>query len=186
MSSANILSERVIHRALKAKVEKCGNRNFFTFGDQVFGYGDLDEASNQVAAGLQALGVGKGHKVGIVMRNRPEFLFLWFGLSKLGAIEVPINVAHRGSILTYMIDKAECTHLVVESAFLDRVAPVLKDLPNVAQVIVLADPDQPLPRLDKPVLDYNSVTRNNGRYDGGSLVVGPVYHHVHLRDHGSI
>jgi carnitine-CoA ligase len=165
MSSANILSERVIHRALKAKVDKYGNRDFFTFGDQTFGYGDLDEASNQAAAGLQALGVSKGQKVGIVMRNRPEFLFLWFGLSKLGAIEVPINVAHRGSILTYMIDKAECSHLVVESVFLDRVAPVLKDLPNVAQVIVLSDRGQSLPRLDKPVLDYSSVTRNNGRYD---------------------
>lgn len=165
MSHANILTERVIHRALKAKVDRYGNRDFFRCGDQVFGYGDLDAASNQVAAGLQSLGVVKGQKVGIVMRNRPEFLFLWFGLSKIGAIEVPINVAHRGSILTYMIDKSECTHLVVESVFLDRVAPVLGDLPKLKQVIVLNDEGQSLPRLDKPVLDYATVTRNNGRYD---------------------
>jgi crotonobetaine/carnitine-CoA ligase len=90
---------------------------------------------------------------------------LWFGLSKLGAVEVPINTAHRGDLLTYMVDKADCRFMVVQSDFLDRVAPVLKDLPKVEKVLVLGEKGEALPKLDKPVLDYRQVVNNSGKYD---------------------
>ena len=156
---------RVIHRALKQKVDQLGNRQFFYVVDEVFGYEDFERESSRVAAGLQEVGVGKGDKVAIVMKNRPEFLFLWFGLSKLGAIEVPINIAHRGNLLTYMVDKADCRLLVTESAFLDRVGPVLNELPKLEKIIVLAEPEETLPPLDKPVIEYRQVVDNNGKYD---------------------
>ncbi|MBW2370011.1 MAG: AMP-binding protein, partial [Deltaproteobacteria bacterium] len=63
----NIRHERTIHRVLKAKVKQYGNREFFRFNDQVFGFEDLDRHSDKMAAGLQSLGIGKGDKVGIVM-----------------------------------------------------------------------------------------------------------------------
>ena len=139
MTSKDEVVKRTIHGALKEKVEQHGQRDFFYFKDQVFSYVDLDRESDKVAAGLQSLGVVKGDKVAIVMDNRPEFLFLWFGLSKLGAIEVPINTAHRGDLLTYMVDKADCRFMVVQSSFLDRVGPVLKDLPQMEKVLVLGN-----------------------------------------------
>jgi len=165
MTSVDIAHDRVIHRVLKEKVEQYSNREFFRFEDQVFGYQDFEKESDKVAAGLQALGVGKGDKVAIVMKNRPEFLFLWFGLSKLGAIEVPMNTAHRGYLLTYMIDKADCQMMVVESQFLDRIAPVLKDLPKVEKVLILGEPHESLPQIDKPVFDYRRVIDNEGKYN---------------------
>ena len=163
--TTEMVRDRVIHRVLRKKVEQYGNREFFRCTNQVFGYQDLDRESSKVAAALQDLGIKKGDKVAIVMKNRPEFLFLWFGLSKLGAIEVPINTAHRGLLLTYMIDKAECRIIVAESVYLDRVTPVLKDLPKVEKVLVLKEAAEALPKLDKPVLDYETVVDNPGRYD---------------------
>lgn len=165
MKAGNRIYDRIIHQLLRRKVEKLGNREFLRYGSHVFGYEDFDRSSNQVAAGLQAIGVKKGDKVAILMRNRPEFLFVWFGLSKIGAIEVPVNTAHRGGVLTYMVDKADCRFMIAESAFLDRVAPVLKDLPALKKVVILGRPDETLPSLDKPVLDYSRITDNNGTYD---------------------
>jgi len=164
MKSEDMAHGRVIHQTLKRKVEQYGNREFFRFKDEVFGYDDFERKSNRVAAGLQSLGIGKGDKVAIVMKNRPEFLFLWFGLSKLGAIEVPINTAHRGDLLTYMVDKADCRLIVVESPFLDRVEPALKGLPNVENVLLLGESGETLPALDKPALDYLQLVENNGKY----------------------
>lgn len=164
MTSGDITHERTIHQVLKKRVEEYGNREFFRYKDQSFGYEDVEHESDKVADGLQSLGIAKGDKVAIVMKNRPEFLFLWFGLCKLGAIEVPINTAHRGSILTYMIDKADCRLVVVEAPFLDRVSPVLKSLPKVEKVVVLGEPDETLPPLDKPALDYSQVVENGGKY----------------------
>ena len=69
--------DRTIHRALRRKAEEHGNRDFFYYKDQVFGYEDLDRESDKVAAGLQKLGVKKGDFVAIEMKNRPEFLKEW-------------------------------------------------------------------------------------------------------------
>lgn len=158
------IHERTIHRVLRQKVKEFGNRDFFYYQDQTFGYEDLDQSSDRVAAGLQALGIGKGDKVAILMNNRPEFLFLWFGLCKLGALEVPINTAHRGDLLAYMIDKADCRLVVVEAVFLDRLEPVLKDLPKLEQVLILGPSGEKIPALEKPILDYDTVTANNGAF----------------------
>ena len=108
MTAEDLIHQRTIHRVLQDKVQQYGNREFFRYLGKSFSYEDLEREANRVAKGLQSQGIKKGDKVAIVMKNRPEFLFIWLGLCKLGAIEVPINTAHRGSILTYMIDHADC------------------------------------------------------------------------------
>lgn len=168
--SSDLIHDRVIHKVLEKKVMQHGNREFLMYKDEVFGYQDFDRLSDRVAAGLQSLGLRKGDKVAIVMKNRPEFLFLWFGLSKLGAVEVPINTAHRGALLTYMVDKSDCRFIVAESEFLDRVAPVLKDLPKLEKVLVLGEPGESMPSLEKPVLDYRKVLDNQGAYDKADVL----------------
>jgi len=73
----DIIHDRVIHRVLEQKTRQFGNRDFFHFKEQTFGYIDFDRESDKVAAGFQALGIEKGDKVAIQMSNRPEFLFIW-------------------------------------------------------------------------------------------------------------
>lgn len=171
MGTDDMVTERIVHNILKKKIRQYGNREFFRHEDQVFGYEDFDRESDKVAAGLQSLGIAKGDKVAIVMKNRPEYLFLWFGLSKLGAIEVPINTAHRGDLLTYMIDKADCSLAMVESTYLDRVAPVLRNLPKLEMVLVLTDEaGRTQPHLDKPTMDYRKVIDNSGKYDEAEVL----------------
>ena len=146
MTTKDIIFDRTIHQLLKKKAQQYGNREFFRFNDESFGFEDLDRESDKVAAGLQQLGIDKGAKVAIEMGNRPEFLFLWFGLCKLGAIEVPINTAHRGTLLSYMVNQADCSFMVLDSAYLDRVVPVMKDFSKIEKVFVLKKPEEKLPK----------------------------------------
>lgn len=169
MDSSDMIHQRVVHQVLKEKAAQLGNREFFRFQGQSFGYQDFDRLSDRAAAGLQAAGVKKGDKVAIIMSNRPEYLFVWFGLSKLGAVEVPVNTAHRGELLTYMLDQSESSLLVVESGFLDRVAPVLDQLPGMKRLVVLDDGD-PLPSLSKPALSYAELVDNQGEYDPAEVL----------------
>jgi crotonobetaine/carnitine-CoA ligase len=165
MRSGDIIHERTAHQVLRKKAQEHGNRSFLYCEDQVFSYLDIDRESDKVAAGLQSLGIVKGDKIGIIMSNRPEFLFLWFGLCKLGAIEVPINTAHRGDLLTYMLDNADCRIVVVESPFMDRMGPVLKDLPKVEKLLLFVELGETLPRLEKPTLDWREVFDNDGKFE---------------------
>jgi len=165
MLSEDDIHNRVIHRVLKEKAERYGSREFFFFRDEAYGYEDFDRQSNKVAAGMQRMGLRKGDKVAIVMKNRPEFLFVWFGLSKLGAIEVPINTAHRGELLKYMLDMADCRFLVIESIFLDRVGPILNQLPKLEKLILLGESKETLTSLEKTVIDYYQMVDNEGRFE---------------------
>ena len=69
----------------------------------------------------------KGDKVAIMLPNCPEFVFLMIGLSKIGAIEVPINTAHKGDLLTYMLDNPDARILIAANQFMDRLKSVLPD-----------------------------------------------------------
>ena len=170
MNFDDIIRKRVVHRVLEEKARQYGNRDLFFYKDQVFGYEDFNQGASRVASGMQSLGLGKGDKVAIVSNNRPEYLFLSYGLSKIGAIQVPINTAHRGNILTYMINHTDCRFLVVESSYLDRVGPILRDLPKIEKVLVLKVNETDIPTLEKPVLDYEEVMDNDGKYDEAEVL----------------
>lgn len=137
------LPELTVHGLLRARAAERGNDPFLMFEGQVLGYVDLLRASERLAGGLKALGVGRGDKVAIMMSNRPEFLIGWFALSMLGAVEVPINTAHRGDLLRYMLEQADCTVLIVEGQFCNRLGDVLPAL-NALRHIVLLDSEEPL------------------------------------------
>ena len=62
------------------------------------------ERAGHVAAGLKDLGVTEGERVAIMMGNRSEFLYAWFGILKLGAIEVPIHDAARGPGISHILE----------------------------------------------------------------------------------
>ncbi|MEJ8822296.1 AMP-binding protein [Variovorax humicola] len=55
----------------------------------------------------QGAGWGHGHRVGLLLENRPAFLFHWFALNALGVSVVPINAEMRSAELIYLIGHSE-------------------------------------------------------------------------------
>lgn len=163
-SSPTFSGQRTIHGVLRDRVAVYGERTFLFYKDRSFTYGDLDRSSDRAAKALQELGVGKGDNVALMLGNRPEFLFLWFGLSKIGGVEVPINTGHRGSILQYMIDKAECRVLFVEADLLPHVAAVIEGLPRLATIVILDGvPDTGVPG-NRSCRSFETVMDNDGAF----------------------
>ena len=74
---------------------------------------DLKRRSDDVAAGLLALGVRRGDRVGIWAPNRVEWLLVQFGTARIGAILVNINPAYRATELEYALQKVGCRVLVM-------------------------------------------------------------------------
>jgi crotonobetaine/carnitine-CoA ligase len=156
--------ERTIHHLLQLRADNDGGRAFFWFRDQSYCYADLNGMANRVAAGVQSLGVGKGDTVAVMMSNRPEFLAVVFGLSKLGAVEVPINTAHRGYLLSYQMNQADCIVLVVEHAFLPLLQEIAGDLPRLRDVVVVDGGEDTAPLPGRRCHRYELLTGNDGRY----------------------
>ena len=126
-----------VHGLLDRRAAEHGAAPFLTFDDRSWSFADFAQATKRLAAGLAAAGVGRGDKVGIMMSNRPEFLLSWFALSRIGAIEVPINTAHRGTLLHYILAQAECSALIVEADFADRLSDIAGALPLLRTLIAV-------------------------------------------------
>jgi crotonobetaine/carnitine-CoA ligase len=114
-----------------------GDRVLAVFDDDTVTYAQLPQRAGHVAAGLKDLGVTAGDRVAIMMGNRSEFLYAWFGILKLAAIEVPIHDAARGPGISHILNTTEARVLIVEDAFLGHVLPWLGDSPSVEHVVVV-------------------------------------------------
>ncbi|HUS70564.1 MAG TPA: AMP-binding protein [Anaerolineae bacterium] len=129
------MAENVIGKLVREKALSQKDRVFLHFGDETVTYQQLDETSNRFANGFKALGITKNDKIAIMMKNRPAFLYTWFGSAKLGAVEVPINNAYKGDLLGHIINNSDSRILIIDGDMLDRLILVKEDLAKLEQVI---------------------------------------------------
>ena len=144
-------SDRVLTHIIEDKARRNPDHVVFQFRDTPITLGQLDEQINRAANGFLALGVKQGDKVAIMLPNCPEFLYAWFGLNKIGAVEVPINVALKGAGLAYQMVQSDCVALVADTEYLDRLPDVVDELKSVrhAAFVNSAGARTPLPKWQR-------------------------------------
>jgi crotonobetaine/carnitine-CoA ligase len=97
----------------RARVEP--NRVFARFGAQVVTFQDLDCRSSMLAAWIKRLGIARGDRVALMLRNTPIHLALLFAVAKSGTIWVPVNVRERGDNLAYILDHSQPKLVIAEA-----------------------------------------------------------------------
>ncbi|MFJ8790598.1 (2,3-dihydroxybenzoyl)adenylate synthase [Streptomyces sp. NPDC102462] len=90
-----------------------GGRVALVDGDRRWTYADLDAEADQVAAGLRGLGIGRGDRVVVQLPNCAEFLLVWFGLQRLGAVPVHAMPGHRRREIGHLVRLAGAVACVV-------------------------------------------------------------------------
>ncbi|WP_425355214.1 AMP-binding protein [Ramlibacter agri] len=70
-------------------------------------WGDAAAEVERLRQLYAAAGYGHGHRVGLLLENRPAFLFHWFALNALGVSVVPVNAEMRSAELEYLIGHSE-------------------------------------------------------------------------------
>jgi fatty-acyl-CoA synthase len=80
-------------------------------------YGELKAKVDALAAGLLALGLTPGDRVGIWSPNNAEWVITQFATAKAGLILVNVNPAYRLSELDYALNKVGCKALITSDAF---------------------------------------------------------------------
>lgn len=99
--------------------------------------------ADRVAAWRSALGAagfGPGHRVGLLLQNRPVFLEIWFALNALGASVVPFNPDLRRAELGYVIGHSEMDAAFVLADRRDEIVAAAQDAGNAMPVMVPGDP----------------------------------------------
>jgi long-chain acyl-CoA synthetase len=102
-------------------------------GDRTMTFGELDRRANGLALELAELGVGPGDAVGILMHNRAEWFVASHGLTRVGAMFVPVSWRLTPPEVAYMVADSGMKALVCEGgAVVDGVATFDVDDPAFA------------------------------------------------------
>jgi long-chain acyl-CoA synthetase len=87
-------------------------------------WGVFNEKANRFANLLLSRGIKKGNKVGILMMNCLEWLPIYFGVLKTGALAVPLNFRYSADEIQYCLRLADVDVLVFGAAFIGRVEEI--------------------------------------------------------------
>ena len=91
-------------------------------------WGEFNEQANRVADFLIKKGVKKGDKVGILLMNCLEWLPLYFGILKTGALAVPMNFRYTAEEILYCANLSEIGTLFFGPEFIGRVEEIVDTL----------------------------------------------------------
>ncbi|MCR5421069.1 MAG: acyl--CoA ligase [Lachnospiraceae bacterium] len=121
----------------------------------------FDEKANRFANMLMGRGIKKGEKVGILMMNCLEWLPIYFGVLKTGAIAVPFNFRYSSDEILYCAKLAEIDVLVFGPEFVGRIEEIADELMQ-KRLLIYAGDNCPSFADDYQTLANNCSSRNPG------------------------
>ena len=113
-----------------------GDVTFMVYEGERVSFDAWFRAVAAMAEHLQSLGVTKGDRVALAMRNLPEWPVTFFAVTTLGAICVPLNAWWTGGELAYGLINSGAKVLVCDPERLERIAAHRAELPALEHVIV--------------------------------------------------
>ncbi|MCP5082141.1 MAG: AMP-binding protein [Alphaproteobacteria bacterium] len=162
--------EQDLATVLAKRVARSPDKPWIVTGDDRYSYGDVDIRSGRMAQGFADAGVEAGDTVALMLPDTVDYIWAWCALSKLGAIEVPVNVHYRGSILSYVINDSSAKIMVVHADYLERIEAVAGDLNTLEQLYVVgAGPSAKSDRFE--LRDYHELFASPDTWQG----TGPRY-----------
>ena len=102
-------------------------------------WGVFDEKANRCANLLLSRGIKKGDKVAILMMNSLEWLPLYFGILKTGALAVPLNFRYTAEEIKYCLELADVDALFFGPEFIGRVEDICDKIPRVKLRFFIGD-----------------------------------------------
>jgi fatty-acyl-CoA synthase len=126
MATIADLEFNLIHRfnvgdALRRSAARSPQQRAIHFQGCDITYAELDAKANRMAHLLVSSGIGAGDAVAIFAMNSPEFVAVFFGCARIGAVLVPINLMFNAEDVDYVFEKTRVKALLVEPPFLPKV-----------------------------------------------------------------
>jgi fatty-acyl-CoA synthase len=118
---------------LSEAAERWGHREALFHEGKRWSFVELETEIDAVAKGFIALGIQPGDHVALWMPNRPEWIFAFFALCKIGAVTIPINTRFRSVDLEYVARQSDTSTLIIVDRFgsIDYLALTREAVPEI-------------------------------------------------------
>jgi long-chain acyl-CoA synthetase len=140
---------------LEKTVGRFGSKTAIAMGERRVSFTQLEQDSNRVAHALIKMGVSKGDRVATIQSSCPEFVTVFFGILKAGAIAVPLDARYVIDELVNLFNDCQPVVLITENPPLDKLVPALSRFKSIKHVIDMGS------KYGGQFLNYEQIIANN-------------------------
>ena len=132
-----------VGKVLRETAARLPNKRAVIFGNKFFTFAELDQGADRIANFLSRRGIKKNDRVAIIFPNIPEFVIVYFGIIRLGAIGVPLDFRFKGDELASVLIDADVKALfTLKNKFLE-IKSDLGEARSLLHTVVLFEGDHP-------------------------------------------
>src|SRR5213593_399405 len=127
---------RIFSTVIDKLAEKFGEAPALLSDRERLTYRALAERSNRYARWALDQGLSKGDAVCLIMPNRPEYLAIWLGFTRVGCVVALLNTNLAGPSLAHCVNVAEPKRLIVAAELMDTLMAAMPDLAGAGKIWV--------------------------------------------------
>ena len=128
-------------RFLERAVRLFGERTAVICEGRKWTYREFGGRVERLSNALMSLGIQPGDKVAYLGYNCHRLLECYYGIVEMGGVLLPLNIRLASQDFQYIIDDAKPTVVFIDPDFLDKLEPILSEIPSVKHIYALEDMD---------------------------------------------
>src|SRR5439155_894558 len=146
--------DRTFAMVIDELAETFGDKPALVSDDECLRYRALANRAARYARWAIEQGLAKGEAVGLLVPERPEYMAIWLGMTRVGGVVALLNTNLAGPSLAHCINLAAPEHLIVAADLLDRGTAVRPDLVGAPAIWTHGDSRHQFPRVDDEIERY--------------------------------
>src|SRR5215210_5337503 len=107
------------------------------FNDETYTYGETARMANRAGAALRELGLRQEDRVLLILPDCPEFVWTWFGASRIGAVITMVNPLLPAADYKYYLEYTRAPVAVIHESLLATFAEAAEDARHLRNVLVV-------------------------------------------------
>jgi crotonobetaine/carnitine-CoA ligase len=131
-----MVEKRTIASLINQGAERWPDRPALIDDETTYSYGEVRHRALKIAGGLEALGVGWQDAVLLMLDNSLDYCLAFLATNLSGIVEVPVNTAYKGQILAHVINNSGAKVMVLEEAYLGRIATIASELKHLETLVI--------------------------------------------------
>jgi fatty-acyl-CoA synthase len=143
--------QRIFPTVIEELADKFNTAPALLSDSECLTYHALAERSNRYARWALDQGLVKGEAVCLLMPNRPEYMAIWLGITRVGGVVALLNTNLAGPALAHCINLVEPKHLIVTAELLDRLTTAVPHLEGAATIWAHGAGCDEFPRIDRDI-----------------------------------
>ena len=146
-------SSRLVCDDIEKLVAKFGSNTAFIEDDRTLTFTEFDTYANRVANWASAEGCKAGDTVAVFVRNRLEYVALWYGLTKIGVVPALLNFQLAGTALSHCINISDSKILILDHEMSEAWESAKDDVSGDLKVFAAFGEVGSLPSFDAAILN---------------------------------